>query len=157
MNIGKLAKHSEVNLETIRFYEREGLLPKPPRSAAGYRVFPVEAVRQVRFIKHAKELGFSLKEIKELLTLRIDPGSTGADVRKRAKAKIADIDEKMKILHSMKKALTELTAACHGKGSISKCSILETLTLINRKILSLPQLEGAHNKHRAERTRDRRH
>ncbi len=127
MSIGELAKHSEVNLETIRFYEREGLLPKPPRTASGYRVFPVEAVRRVRFIKQAKELGFSLKEINELLTLRIDPDSTGADVRKRAEAKIADIDEKMKTLRSMKKALTELTAACRGKGSISECPILESL------------------------------
>ena len=79
----ELARQSDVNLETIRYYERKGLLPKPPRSTSGYRQFSRDSVRRVRFIKRAQELGFSLKEIQELLALRIAPGSTRADIRKR--------------------------------------------------------------------------
>ncbi|MCA1600069.1 MAG: heavy metal-responsive transcriptional regulator [Acidobacteria bacterium] len=127
LNIGELAKRGRVNLETVRYYEREGLLPKPPRSPAGYRVFPPDAVRRIRFIKRSQELGFSLKEIKELLALRVAPHTTSADVRKRAEAKIEDIEEKVKSLRAMKKALARLTATCGGKGSASDCPILESL------------------------------
>ncbi len=127
LTIGKLAKRSRVNLETIRYYERQGLLPKPPRLQSGYRAFPVESVGQIRFIKQAQELGFSLKEIKELLALQINPHSTGADVLKRTKAKIADIEAKLKTLNAMKKALMRLTDSCNGNGSVSECPILESL------------------------------
>ncbi len=125
----QLAKQSGVNLETIRYYERQGLLAKPPRSSAGYRQFSAGSVRRVRFIKRAQELGFSLKEIKELLALRITPGSTRADVRKRAEAKIADIDEKVQHLRAMKRALVSLTEACCENGPASDCPILENLSL----------------------------
>ncbi len=127
LTIGKLAKRSRVNLETIRYYEQQGLLPKPPRFQSGYRAFPVESVGRIRFIKQAQELGFSLKEIKELLALQINPHSTGADVLKRTKAKIADIEAKLKTLNAMKKALMRLTDSCNGNGSVSECPILESL------------------------------
>jgi Hg(II)-responsive transcriptional regulator len=129
LTIGELAKCGGVNLETIRYYEQRELIPKPPRSASGYRIFPSKAVQRVRFIKQAQELGFSLKEVKELLDLQIDPHSTGADVRKRAEAKLADIEAKMKTLSRMKKALKQLTASCScvGNVSISECPILESL------------------------------
>jgi MerR family mercuric resistance operon transcriptional regulator len=127
LTIGELAKRGRVNTETIRYYERQGLLPKPPRSASGYRAFPSDAVRRVRFIKRAQELGFSLKEIGELLALRIAAGSTRADVRERAESKITDIDEKIRTLRAMKKALVRLTATCCGQGSVSDCPILESL------------------------------
>ncbi len=127
LTIGELANRSRVNLETIRYYEREKLLPAPPRLQSGYRSFPSESVKRIRFIKQAQELGFSLKEIKELLELQIDPSSTGGDVRKRAEAKIADIEAKIKTLSAMKKALTQLTSACNGEGLISECPILESL------------------------------
>jgi MerR family mercuric resistance operon transcriptional regulator len=129
LTIGELAKRGGVNLETVRYYERQGLLPAPPRSPSGYRLFPPESVRRIRFIKRAQELGFSLKEIRELLALRVDPEGTSADVRKRAEAKIADIEEKVQTLRSMKRALTKLTAACCSDGSISECPILESLSL----------------------------
>src|SRR5215831_11101355 len=90
LTISRLAHLGGVNLETIRYYEREGLLPAPPRTPAGYRIFPQEATRRLRFIKRAQELGFSLSEIGELLALRIRPGAKRADIRKRAEAKIAD-------------------------------------------------------------------
>src|SRR5919206_4688117 len=128
LTIGELAKRGRVNLETIRYYERQGLLPKPPRSPSGYRLFPSDSVRRVRFIKRAQELGFSLREIKELLTLRTASGATSADVRKRAEAKIADIEGKIETLRAMKKALARLTASCCGEGSVSECPILESLS-----------------------------
>jgi len=128
LTIGELAKRARVNLETIRYYERQELLPKPLRLQSGYRAFPSESVRRIRFIKQAQELGFSLKEIKELLALQVDPDSTGADVKKRAKAKIAGIEEKIKTLRAMKKALRQLTASCNGSGSITECPILESLS-----------------------------
>lgn len=122
-----VAKQAEVNLETIRFYERRGLLPKPPRTASGYRTFSPEMVRRVRFIKRAQELGFSLKEIKELLALRVDPATTCADVRQQAEAKVNDIDEKIRTLRSMRKVLTRLVAACPSRGPTDDCPILDSL------------------------------
>lgn len=128
LTIGELAKRGGVNLETIRYYERKGLLPAPPRNSSGYRAFPETAVRRIRFIKRAQELGFSLKEINELLALRVAPGSTRADVRERATAKISDIEEKIGTLRSMKRALERLTATCCGDGAASECPILESLS-----------------------------
>lgn len=122
---GELAKRGGVNAETIRYYERRGLLPKPPRSASGYRVFSADDARRVRFIKRAQELGFSLKEIEELLALRVSPTGTQGDVLKLAEAKIADIEEKMKSLRSMKRVLQSLTTACCGGSRVaSECPIL---------------------------------
>ena len=125
--IGRLARESGINLETLRFYEREGLLPKAPRSASGYRLFPTDAARRLRFIKRAQELGFSLKEIRELLGLRLSPRTTSAEIRKRAEAKIADIEGKMKSLASMSKSLRKLTESCDGCAPLSECPILESL------------------------------
>jgi Hg(II)-responsive transcriptional regulator len=133
ISTSELAKRSGVNLETIRYYERTGLLPKPPRSGAGYRQFSSDSVRRVRFIKRAQELGFSLKEIKELLALRIARGSTRADVRKRAEAKITDIEGKVQHLQAMKKTLVRLSESCCGSGPASECPILESLSLEKEK------------------------
>src|SRR5947209_14414329 len=127
LTTGEVAKRGGVNLETIRYYERRGLLPKPSRTPAGYRAFGTDAVRRLRFIKHAQELGFSLKEVKELLALRVDARTSCADVRTRAEAKIADIDQKLRALRAMKQALVRLTAACVGRGPVSACPILESL------------------------------
>jgi MerR family mercuric resistance operon transcriptional regulator len=127
LTIGKVARLAGVGVETIRFYEREGLIEEPPRRASGYRQYPEETVARIRFIKRAKELGFSLKEIKELLELRIDPETTCEDIRRRASAKISDIKEKIATLQKMKAALEKLTAACRGRGPISECPILEAL------------------------------
>jgi len=116
-----------VNLETIRYYERQGLLPAPPRTAAGYRVFPREAARRLRFIKRAQELGFSLNEIAELLALRIKTGAKQTDMRMRAEAKITDIEQKIRTLQAMKKNLCQLTERCEGCGPLVECPILESL------------------------------
>jgi MerR family mercuric resistance operon transcriptional regulator len=127
LTIGRLAKQAGVNLETVRFYERRGLLPRPPRSSSGYRLFPAEAARRLRFIRRAQELGFSLKEIGDLLSLRVSRRTTKAAIRARAEAKIADIEARIRSLESMKKTLRKLTNACAGCGPVAECPILDSL------------------------------
>ena len=127
LTIGNLAKQANVNVQTVRYYERRRLLPQPRRTPTGYRIYPPDAVRRLHFIKSAQELGFSLKEIQELLGLRIRPGITSADIRKRAEAKVADIDQKIDTLHAMKKSLTQIINACSGCGPVSECPILDSL------------------------------
>jgi len=127
LTIGRLARLGGVNLETIRYYEREGLLPKPPRTEAGYRLYPRKTTRRLRFIKRAQELGFSLAEIRELLALRMKPGTKREHIRSRAEGKIADIEHKIQTLEAMKKTLRKLTERCDGCGPLSECPILESL------------------------------
>ena len=127
LRTAQLASEGGVNVETIRYYERHGLLPKPPRTAGGFRIFSEDSIRRLRFIKHAQELGFSLSEIKELLALRIRPGSSCADVRRKAEAKIANVETKIRNLQAMKKALSKITARCGGEGPATDCSILESM------------------------------
>lgn len=127
MKIGEVAERGGVHLQTIRYYEREGLLPQPARMASGYRLFTEDTVRRVRFIKRAQELGFTLSEIKELLTLRVNESRTSAEVRSIAAAKIADVDEKIRSLQAIKQALTHLTGRCSGHGPASECPILESI------------------------------
>lgn len=127
LTIGRLASEAGINLETVRYYERQGLMPKPPRSSSGYRLFPIDAAQRLRFIKRAQDIGFSLKEIRELLALRVSPRTSSAEIRKRAEAKITDIEGKIKTLESMRKSLRKLTNACAGCGPISECPIIESL------------------------------
>lgn len=127
LTIGKIAKQASVGIETIRFYEREGLIAEPPRRESGYRQYSLETVDRVRFIRQAKDLGFSLREIKDLLALRIAPGTTCGQIKKRTQAKIADIEERIRILERMKRALAKLMLACSGRGSIKDCPILEAM------------------------------
>jgi MerR family mercuric resistance operon transcriptional regulator len=127
LTIGEVAKAAEIGVETIRFYEREGLIAEPPRRASGYRQYPREAIRRLRFIRRAKELGFTLREIGELLSLRVDPSTTCADVRAMARAKIEDIDGRVAELHRIKDVLERLARSCRGKGPTSECPILDIL------------------------------
>jgi len=127
LKIGEVAERGGVNLQTIRYYEREKLLPEPPRLPSGYRMFPVQTVHRVRFIKRAQELGFSLAEIRDLLSIQIDPKKECSDVKRLAKAKMADIDEKIRTLEAMKRVLSGLTKLCPGQGPSSECPILESI------------------------------
>ncbi len=127
LTIGKLAKQAHVNRETVRYYERCRLLPRASRSMSGYRVFPDDALRRLRFIRHAKVLGFSLNEIRELLTLRINSIDTCDRVRERTEVKIADIERKIQALQHMNDALSELVAACSRRGRTKDCPILDSL------------------------------
>lgn len=124
---GALAESAGVNVETLRFYERKGLLPKPPRRASGYREYPSENVQRIRFIKRAQELGFSLVEIKDLLALRVRPGATPAEVKDRAEEKLADIRRKIASLKVMEEALKKLNETCAGRGPMTECPILHHL------------------------------
>jgi MerR family copper efflux transcriptional regulator len=124
---GELAKRCEVNSETVRYYEQQGLLPKPARSASNYRLYDGDSARRVRFVKRAQELGFTLKEIRELLSLRARPTARCADVRERAEAKVQDIDRKICTLQAMRRALSKLMSECAGRGAISECPILDAL------------------------------
>ena len=105
LKIGEVAQRGGVSLQAIRYYEREGLLPEPPRLASGYRLFPDTAVRRVHFIKRAQELGFSLAEIRELLSLRENADADAQDMRDRAIGKIVDIEQKIRRLRVMRNAL----------------------------------------------------
>lgn len=127
LTIGQVAKSAGVNVETIRFYEREGLIGKPPRRPSGYRQYQPDVVRRIRFIQRAKELGFSLREIAELLSLRLARGRSCAEMKARAIAKIVDIESKIAVLERMEAALTRLTEACAGRGSVGECPILDAL------------------------------
>ena len=127
LTIGELAKQAHVNRETVRYYEPRRLLPRASRSISGYRVFADEAVRRLRFIRHAKELGFSLNEIRELLTLRVNSIDTCDRVRERTEIKLADINKKIQSLQHMKDALCELVTACSRRGKTKDCPILDSL------------------------------
>ncbi|HEU0078185.1 MAG TPA: MerR family DNA-binding protein [Longimicrobiaceae bacterium] len=126
--IGSVAREAGVGIETIRFYEREGLIGEPPRTPSGYRQYPEEAIERVRFIQRAKDLGFSLAEIRDLLALRVQPDSECEDVRLRAEAKIADIEAKIRDLDSMRRVLKELARACAAGKPTRECPILEALS-----------------------------
>ncbi len=127
LTIGELAKRAHVNRETVRYYERRRLLPRPSRSMSGYRIFSEEALRRLRFIRHAKVLGFSLDEIKELLALRVNSIDACDRVRERTQTKLADIEKKIQALQQMKDALSELVTACARRGKTSDCPILDSL------------------------------
>ena len=126
LTTSRLAQLGGVNLETIRYYERRGLLPKPPRTEAGYRQFAPDTAQRLRFIKRAQELGFTLDEIGELLDLRHDPQHNRDDVRTRAIEKIADVERKIETLAAMKSVLQALTERCEQCGS-DDCPILASL------------------------------
>ncbi|NUP13620.1 MAG: MerR family DNA-binding protein [Polyangiaceae bacterium] len=127
LTIGDVAKAATVGVETIRFYERKGLIPAPPRRRSGYRQYPVDTVRRVRFIRRAKDLGFTLKQIAELLNLRIDPHTTCAEVRALARAQIEDVEQRIQELARMRAALDRLARSCRGSGPTSECPILDAL------------------------------
>ena len=123
---GMLAKRTGVNSETIRYYEKINLLPTPDRNSSGHRVYANEQARRLSFIKRSRELGFALREVRELLEL-VDGGSyTCADVHNRVIAHLADVDRKIIDLQKMKSSLQEMASECTG-GLIPECPIVDTL------------------------------
>ena len=127
LRTGEVARLAGVNVETLRFYEREGILPEPPRRISGYRHYPPETVDLVRFVKRAQELGFSLREIRELLDLRAVPRRASNKVRRLVQDKIGEIEHKMRDLDAMRQALGEMLCACEGKSTAADCPIIESL------------------------------
>jgi Hg(II)-responsive transcriptional regulator len=127
ISIGMLAKQVNVNIETIRYYERIGLLAEPPRNKSGHRQYSTEEVIRTEFIKRCQVLGFSLKEIQEILELRMMPRSTCADMQSRVADKLTAVDKKINELTQIRDALTRLQKKCTGRGPIGKCPIIEEL------------------------------
>lgn len=127
LTIGQVAKTAHVNVETVRYYERRGLLPEPARRPSGYRSYAPDAVRRIQFIRQAQQLGFSLQEVSELLLLRVDPEMSCREVKQRAETKIADIERKIEDLRSMQQALATLAETCSGEGPISECPFLDAI------------------------------
>ena len=126
LSIGQLADQSGIHLETIRYYEREGLMPAPPRKSSGHRAYPKSAGRRLRFIKRAQELGFTLAEIRELLHLKVEPEQLCTDVVRQVESKIVDIDARIQHLQAMKRVLRQLKDSCSGKCAVADCPILES-------------------------------
>jgi Cu(I)-responsive transcriptional regulator len=126
MRIGAAAEQAGVNVQTLRYYERRGLLPRSPRRTSGYREFPDEAVRVVRFVKRAQDLGFTLDEIEELLKLRDDRRRDRGRIRAVAGKRIREIERKIAELSSMKQALSHLIHCCE-EGATLECPIIEAL------------------------------
>lgn len=127
--IGELARRTGVSVETVRFYENEGLLAKPERPLGGIRTYPQEAVDRLSFVHEAKGMGFTLREIRDLIALRDDPQADAAAVRGRAMAKLAEVEEKVEQFERMRSALTQLLSQCPGRGALGTCPIIQALSI----------------------------
>lgn len=125
--IGEVASRAHVNKETVRYYEKRGLIPKPDRRRSGYRIFTQRHIDQIRFIKRAQQLGFTLSEIKELLELRLGEDTSCSEVKSEAQGKYQDVVKKIKDLQRIKAKLLELIDSCSGEGPKGDCPILESL------------------------------
>jgi MerR family mercuric resistance operon transcriptional regulator len=126
LTTGRLARRAGVGIDTVRFYERRGLLPAPARTPAGYRVYGTSAVERIRFIRRAKLLGFSLDEISALLALQ-DHGGRKSAVKDLARRKIDEIETRIEDLSRMRDVLRSLEADCTGRGEIAGCPIIDAL------------------------------
>lgn len=127
MKIGQLAQRSGVGIDTVRYYEREGLLPKAPRLASGYRSYDLGDLRRLRFVRRGKALGFTLPEIRELLALSSHAGEDMAAMKAAAQEKLADVEHKLVELARVRDGLNALIEACPGHGSLDACPILNAL------------------------------
>ena len=127
LTTSELARTVGVNIQTIRYYERTGLLPTPPRTESGYRQFPEEAAARLRFIRNAQAIGFSLNEIRDLISLRLNATSSCADIQARAREKVSQIEDKIGELRRIKKALESFSSACSDALALEECQFLEHL------------------------------
>jgi MerR family copper efflux transcriptional regulator len=127
LSIGQVAKQTGVTVETVRFYEKRGLIEQAKRTASGYRQYVPGTVKRIRFIQHAKDAGFTLNDIAELLALRQAPGETCAPIRARAQAKIEAVDSKLRDLQRIRDALSKLVNKCDTNDALGDCPIIESL------------------------------
>jgi DNA-binding transcriptional MerR regulator/copper chaperone CopZ len=128
LTIGELARAGGVGVETIRFYERRGLIEQPVRPPRGFRTYPRGALERLAFVREAQELGFTLREVSDLLALNAAPGTDCAAVRGRAAAKLGQLEARLARLGRMRAALSGLLARCPGRGKLAKCSIVGALS-----------------------------
>lgn len=129
MKIGTIAKKAGVHIETVRYYERRGIIEEPERRDSGYRIYDGNTVRRIRFIKKAQELGFSLAEIETLLSLRTQQKANCNQVKSEAEAKFIYVDTKINELQRIRTALLDLIDSCKGDGPLSDCPILDALDI----------------------------
>lgn len=128
MRIGEAAQAADVGVETIRFYERKGLIEQPVKPiSGGFRNYSRTTVESIGFIRQAQEIGFSLREIKELLSLRVDPDADCFEVREHAQVKLDEVNRKLASLTAVKAVLNKLIRSCPGEGALGGCSIMEAL------------------------------
>lgn len=127
ITIGAVARRAGVGIDTIRYYERECLLPAPQRRTSGYRDYDSGIVERLRFIRRAKDLGFTLEEIRELLALSADREQGVKTVKQRAEARLGEVERRIRELQRMKRGLRQLIDACPGRGALEHCPILRAL------------------------------
>jgi len=127
MNIGRLAELAEVNIDTIRYYERQELLPPAARTASGYRQYTTADLERLRFILRSKELGFTLAEIGDLLSLTRDRQSDMRGVKRKAEQRLEQVEQKIAELRRVKRGLRKLIDACPGQGDLEACPIVAAL------------------------------
>ncbi len=125
--IGEVARRAQVGIDTVRYYERNRLLPVPVRRASGYRQYTHADVRRLHFIRRAKDIGFSLNEIRELMALSLDRERGVRGIKQRAQARLAKIDMRIRELQRVRRGLKALVAACPGHGQLEHCPILGAL------------------------------
>lgn len=127
MQIGQLAKRAGVPIDTVRYYERNGILPAPERQASGYRAYDDRDVERLRFLRRAKALGFTLVEIRDLLALSVSRSDDMAGLKATASEKLADVERKLAELGRIRDGLSALIEACPGHGALERCPILAAL------------------------------
>lgn len=127
MLIGELAERAGVPIQTIRYYERRGLIAEPPRRSGGFREFSPEYIDRIRFIKRAQELGFTLREVEDLLDLRVDPETSCAEIKGETEEKLKNVKEKIRDLERIRDSLSRLIDECQGTGPTSECPILDAM------------------------------
>ncbi len=125
--IGKVAQRAGVGVETVRFYERRGLVPQPARPANGFRIYPDDVIDRIRFIRHAKVMGFTLAEIHDLLSLRVAPRSNCTTIRQRVDEKLTQVEAKIAGLKKIKRQLQRLVTSCDTRTPTDDCPVLEAL------------------------------
>jgi MerR family copper efflux transcriptional regulator len=125
--IGEVARQAAVGIDTVRYYERHHLLPQAPRRLSGYREYQLDDVRRLRFIRRAKDLGFTLAEIRELLALSSDHERGVRGVKTRAETRLTEVERRIRELQQVRRGLKRLIAACPGHGALDRCPILNTL------------------------------
>ena len=128
MKIGELSALSGLSIDTIRFYEKQGLIPPPRRTDTNYRMYDADTPRRLIFIRKARDLGFTLQEIGQLLALSEDGHAGAGDVKERAQAKLRDLDRKISEMKAMRLSLEKLVSTCSGDGPSYECPILAALT-----------------------------
>jgi MerR family transcriptional regulator, mercuric resistance operon regulatory protein len=128
IHIGELSRQTRCNVETIRYYERVGLLPRPPRSAARYRLYDAADVRRLAFVRRARELGFTLDEVRALLALAVNNGEdTCAEVRQLAAGHLAEVRAKIADLRALERVLSDAVRRCDA-GELPGCPVIDTLS-----------------------------